>query len=153
MAVKVYMAANRLNITLYFKWNSRNEQIMQIVDRGSRGPWLDFDDFSLDSETISEVKSRGVNLDGFASFHNKVVNRYFSLGFQVENSGTNFFMQRFVPSDTILIHTHPLMFYNALLHASYFKCKVVAVMHLWAGYPPYRNFFQGGNPPSFFVKI
>ena len=153
MAVKVYMAANRLNITLFFQWKSRNEQIMQIVDRVSRGPWLDFDDFSLDSETISEVKSRGVNLDGFASFHNKVVNRYFSLGFQVENSGTNFFMQRFVPSDTILIHTFYLMFHNALLHASYFKCKVVAVMHLWAGYPHYRNFLQGGHLPFFCENV
>ena len=57
MAVKVYLAANRLNITLFFLWKPRSDPIMMIVDKGSRGPWLDFDDFSLDSETIREVKS------------------------------------------------------------------------------------------------
>ena len=56
MAVKVYMAANRLNITIHFAWKSRNKPIMQIVDKGSRGPWLDFDDFSLDADAIKEVK-------------------------------------------------------------------------------------------------
>ena len=126
---------------------------MILVDKGNRGPWLDFDDFSLHSETIREVKSRGVNLDAFASFHNKVVDRYFSLGFQVENSGTNFFAQKLVSSDVVLIHPHPLMFFNALLHASYFRCKVVAVMHLWAGYPHYRNFLQGGYLPFFCENV
>ena len=57
MAVKVYLAANRLNITLFFLWKPRSDPLMMIVDKGSRGPWLDFDDFSLDSETIREVKS------------------------------------------------------------------------------------------------
>ena len=57
MAVKVYMAANRLKIMLHFVWKSRNEPIMQIVDKGSRGPWLDFDNFSLDADAIRKVKS------------------------------------------------------------------------------------------------
>ena len=35
------------------------------------------------------------------------------------------------------------MLYDALAHASQFKCKVVVVMHLWKGYPPYRNFLRG----------
>ena len=149
MAVKVYLAANRLNITLHFTWRPRSNPIMIIVDKGSRGPWLDFNDFSLDAEAIREVKSRGVNLDGFASFHNKVVDRFFSLGYQVESSGMNFFTQRITPSDVVLIHTHPLMLFDALLHTSYFNCKVVAVMHLWAGYPSYRNLLLGGHLPSF----
>ena len=34
-------------------------------------------------------------------------------------------------------------------HASQFNCDAVVVMHLWAGYPPYRNFLQGGHLPSF----
>ena len=147
--MRVYLAANRLNITLHFAWRSRDEPIMQLVDKGSRGPWLDFNDFSLDAEAIREVKSRGVNLDGFASFHNKVVDRYISLGYQVESEGMNFFTQSFVPSDTILIHSHPIMLYDALLHASIFKCRVVVVMYLWAGYPPYRNLLSGGHLPTF----
>ena len=149
MAVKVYMAANRLNITLFFIWRPRNNPLMVIVDKGSRGPWLDFDDFSLDAEAISEVKNRGINLDSFASFHNRVVDRFFSLGYQVESSGMNFLTQRLTPSDVVLIHTHPLMLFDALLHASYFNCKVVALMHLWAGYPSYKNLLLGGHLPLF----
>ena len=57
---------------------------MQLVDRGSRGPWLNFDDFNLDDASVKEVLSRGVNLDNFTSFYNKVVDRYFSYGFQIE---------------------------------------------------------------------
>ena len=106
---------------------------MVLVDKGRRGPWLNFDDFSLDAQSISEVLLQGVNLDGLASYHNRVVSRYFSLGFQIEAEGTDFFTQKFSSSDVILIHCHPLMLYDALTHASHFKCKVVVVMHLWQG--------------------
>ena len=116
---------------------------MQLVDKGSRGPWLNLDNFSLDDSTIQKVLSRGINLDGFASFHNKVVDRYISCGFQVEAEGTDFFIQKFQSTDIILIHPHPLMLFDALTHASQFKCKVVVVMHIWKGYPPYRNLLRG----------
>ena len=153
MALKVYKVANSLGLKLYFHWKSREDPTMQLVDRGSRGPWLNFDDFALDDASIKEVLSRGVNLDGFASFHNKVVNRYFSYGFQIEAEGTDFFTQKFSSTDIILIHPHPLMLYNALTHASHYKCEVVVVMHLWQGYPPYRNFLRGGHLPTFCKNI
>ena len=95
------------------------------------------------------MKSRGVNLDGFASYTNCVVPRYISAGFQVEAEGANFFTRKFVVSDVVLIHPHPLMLFNALQHISQFDCRVVVVMHLWVGYPPYRNFLLGGHLPSF----
>ena len=113
---------------------------------------MDFDDFSLDADAIQEVKCLGVNLDSFASHHNKVVDRFISLNFQVESEGVNFFTQKFTLTDNILIHPHPIMLYDALLHASQFNCKVVVVMHLWAGYPPYKNILLGGHLPSFCKK-
>ena len=140
MATKVYKVANSLGLKLYFKWKSREDPTMVLVDKGSRGPWLDFDDFALDDNSISAVRSQRINLDGFASYHNKVVPRYYSLGFQIEAEGTDFFTQKLSSSDVILIHCHPIMLYDAFTHASNFKCKVVVVMHLWRGYPPYRNF-------------
>merc|ERR1712243_260016 len=42
---------------------------------------------------------------------------------------------------------------DALTNASHFKCKVVVVMHIWEGYPPYRNFLKGGHLPSFCHNI
>ena len=70
---------------------------MQLVHRGSRSPWLDFDDFALDAASIKEVLSRGINLDGFASFHKREVNMYFSYGFQIEAEGTDFLLKSSVP--------------------------------------------------------
>ena len=90
MATKVYKVANSLGLKLYFNWKSREDPTMVLVDKGSRGPWLDFDDFSLDDDSISVVKSRRVNLDSFASYQNKVVPMYYSLGFQIEAEGTDF---------------------------------------------------------------
>ena len=147
MAVKVYKAANRLNLKLHFEWKSREDPIMRLVDKGSRGPWPDFDDFSLDVDTVKEIKSRNVNLDGFASYNNRVVERFISAGFQVEAEGTNFFTRKFVKTDIVLIHPHPLMLFNAILHISQFNCRAVVVMHLWPGYPPYRNLLMGGHLP------
>ena len=153
MAVKVYKAANRLNLKLHFEWKSREDPTMRLVDMGSRGPWPDFDDFSLDCDTVREVKSRNINLDGFASYNNCVVDRHISAGFQIEAVGTNFFTMKFTRSDVVLIHPHPCMLFNALRHICQFNCRAVVVMHLWAGYPPYRNFLLGGHLPSFCYNI
>ena len=129
MATKVYKVANSLGLKSYFHWKSREDPTMVLVDKGSRGPWSDFDDFSLDDNSISIVKSRKVNLDGFASYHNKVVPTYYSLGFQIEAEGTDFFTQKLSSSDVVLIHCHPIMLFDTLTHASIFKCEVVVVMH------------------------
>ena len=77
------------------------------------------------------------------------MDRFISLNFLVESEGINFFTKKFTPSDTVLIHPHPIMLYDALLHTSYSKCKAVIVMHLWAGYHPYKSFLKGGHLPSF----
>ena len=82
-------------------------------------------------------------LDGFASFHNKAVNRNFSYGFQIEAEGTDFFTQKFSSTNVILIHCHLFMLFDALTHASHFKCEVVVIMHLWQGYPPLQKFLEG----------
>ena len=49
MALKVNKVANSLGLKLYFHWRTREDPTMQLVDRGSIGPWLDFDEFALDS--------------------------------------------------------------------------------------------------------
>ena len=92
-------------------------------------------------------------MDGFASYNNREVTRYFTYGFQIEAEGTDFFTQKLCSSDVILIHCHSLMLYDVLTPASNFKCKVVVVLHLWQGYPPYRNFLRGGHLPYFCENI
>ena len=61
-----------------------------------------------------------------------------------------FFTQKFTFTDNPLINPHPVMLYDELLHASQFNCKSLVVMHLWAGYPPYKKkLLLGGHLPSF----
>ena len=68
MTVKVFKAANSLGMKLFFHWKSRDDPTMQLVNKGSRGPWLHFDNFFPDDASIQEVLARGINLYGFASF-------------------------------------------------------------------------------------
>ena len=119
---------------------------MQLVDKGSYEPWLNFDDFSLDADAIKEIKSRNVNLDGFASFHNKVVDRFYSLNFQVESEGTNFFAQKFTKTDVILIHPHPLMLFDTLHHISQFYCNLLQCIYGRVILPTETFYWEVINP-------
>ena len=49
MALKVYKVANSLNLKHHCHWRTRYDPTMQLADRGSRSPWLDFDYSYLDS--------------------------------------------------------------------------------------------------------
>ena len=106
MALDVFLSCNQLGIKIHFVWKPRDDPMMQLVDSGSQGPWPMLDDFMVDSNTAKCLISRGINLDGFASFDNKLCARYFSQGFQVEAAGVNFFSQHLPPSDAVLIHPH-----------------------------------------------
>ena len=77
MALKVYKVANSWELIFHFHWRTKESPTIQLVDKGSIGFWLDFDDFALDAASIKEVLLQGINLYGFTSFYNKVVNRYF----------------------------------------------------------------------------
>ena len=61
MATKVYKVANSLGLKLYFHWKSGEDPTMVLVDKGSSGPWLDFDNLSLDCEAIAKVESQQLN--------------------------------------------------------------------------------------------
>ena len=73
-----------MNLKLHFHWRTRSDSMMQLVDRGSWGPWLDFDNFSLNLELIQKFNSHKTNLNAFDSYHNHVVDRCVSAGAQVE---------------------------------------------------------------------
>ena len=51
---------------------------MKMVDKGSRGPLYYNDEFTLDFDTAQQVVARGVTLDCFASFSNRLCFRYSS---------------------------------------------------------------------------
>ena len=85
----------------------------------------------------------------FASFDNKLCAQYFSLGFQVEAAGVNFFSQRLLPSDIVLIHPYSSVLFHTLHHASHFQYSCVVLLHVLSGYVHYRNLICGGHLPAF----
>ena len=82
MAERVYTRCRQLNIQLEVVWARRDTPLMVMADKGSRGPWYYNDDFTLDFVTASNVVQRGITIDGFASYNNKLCTRYFSRGFR-----------------------------------------------------------------------
>ena len=67
---------------------------MVHVDLGSRGPWSEPEEFSLDFETAAFILGNyGPTVDGFASRRNKLCHQYFSLALEEEALGRNFFEQ------------------------------------------------------------
>ena len=116
MAEAVYDATKRLDITLCVEWKSRDSVTIQDMDRGSHRPWRYHDDFGLDFVTAQEVIARGVTVDAFATYLNRLCPRYFSRGFEIESAGQDYFQQDLVEGEIYLIHPHPRMLIPALRH-------------------------------------
>ena len=112
--------ANSWELIFHFHWITKENPSIQLIDKGCISFWLGFDDFALDAPSIKKVLSQSIILYSFTSFHNKVVNRYFSSGFQIEAEGTDFFTQKFSSTDVLLTLYHLLLLYYALTHTSHF---------------------------------
>ena len=153
MAEEVYSICKSLNITLEFVWQRRDSDLMVRMDQGSRGPWGYHDEFTLDWETSQNVLQRGITLDGFASFNNRLCQRYFSRSFEVESAGTDFFQQSIGLSEKVLIHPHPRMLIPALRHAARYGCKCVVVFHLWRTLASTFVILKGGHLPKLATNI
>ena len=94
MAEEVYAVCKHLNITLEFVWQQRDSDLMKRMDLGSRGPWRYHDEFTLDFVTAQNVLQRGITLDGFASFRNRLCQKYFSRS-RLRQQGRIFFSSLF----------------------------------------------------------
>ena len=68
MSRKVFLACKEKGITLILNWESREEDLMQRVDAGSLGPWLQQDKFQMDFNSYQSLLSM------FILFFIKLVN-------------------------------------------------------------------------------
>ena len=148
MAEDVFAATRELNISLEVVWHSRDQPMMVLMDKGSRGPWRHWDDWGLDGETIKLVLARDVSVDAFASKHNRVCPAYFSKGFEVEALGQDFFCQDLMEDQVYLIHPHPAELIPALHHAARYKTRVVIVLHMWMSHYSTWTILRGGHLPE-----
>ena len=148
MAERVYERCRQLNIGLEVVWARRDTPVMVMADKGSRGPWFYNDDFTLDFVTAENIVSRGITLDGFASYNNKLCTRYFSRGYEIEALGQDFFQQSWSKDEIVLIHPHPKMLIPALSHAHQFGAKMVVVLHMWRNLHSTFLLMRGGHLPK-----
>ena len=67
---------------------------MVDADAGSRGPWLLCEDYSLDARTMDFILDKYTfTCDAMASYRSRIVEKYFSVGFELEAFSVDFFSQ------------------------------------------------------------
>ncbi len=123
------------------------------MDKGSRGPWHNHDDFCLDFHSAQLVIERGITLDAFASFRNKLCEKYYSRGFEIEAAGQDFFQQQFSSLEVVLLHPHPRMLIPALRHAAKFGIQAVVVFHIWHMLNSTFMLLKGGHLPAAATEV
>ena len=65
------------------------------VNLGSRGPWLQAEDFKLDYLSYSTIFSKNLfTVDAISTYKTRQVERYYSAAFELEALAVDFFAQR-----------------------------------------------------------
>ena len=92
------MVTRHAGIKLLVVWKRRSEEERVRADLESRGPWLLAEDFQLDFSSYSWVFARyAFTCDAMATYRSKMCVKYFSVGYEFEAAGTDFFAQRLDP--------------------------------------------------------
>ena len=127
---------------------------MVHVDLGSRGPWSEPEEFSLDFETAAFILGNyGPTVDGFASRRNKLCHQYFSLALEEEALGRNFFEQELKQEEVYLLHPTPGKLIHALKHSSRHGARTIVVFHLWAKHPHYPLVVKENHLPMVATQV
>ena len=118
LALKTFLACQKKNIVLKVEWKRRSEEEMEIADEGSRGPWRERDEFTVDSATREVIRKKFLpDLDCMATRENRLTRRYFSLAREEEAEGKNLFAQRLGP-EIHWLHPHPALLLRCLRYGA-----------------------------------
>ena len=107
LALQIFLACQKKNIRLKVEWKRRSEEEMEDADEGSRGPWKEREEFTVDSNTREVIRKKFLpELDCMATWQNRITRRYFSLAREEEAEGKNLFAQR-LGNEIHWLHPHP----------------------------------------------
>ena len=96
---------------LTVEWKSRTEEVMVLVDLGSRGPWLLLEDFQLDSFSMAFIKNLFTfSVDAMASFRTRQCSRYFAASFELECEAVDFFSQHLYTEEFYWVMKIPIIY-------------------------------------------
>ena len=107
LALQIFLACQKKNIRLKVEWKRRSEEEMEDADEGSRGPWKEREEFTVDGNTWEVIRKKFMQeLDCMATWQNRITRRYFSLAREEEAEGKNLFAQR-LGNEIHWLHPHP----------------------------------------------
>ena len=107
LALQTFLACKEKNIKLKVEWKRRSELEMVDADEGSRGPWSEREEFTVDAATRELIREKFLpELDGMATWQNRITERYYSLAREEEAEGKNLFAQR-LGNEIHWLHPHP----------------------------------------------
>ena len=111
LAREIQIACRKFKIMLTVEWKSRSEDVMVLVDLGSRGPWLLLEDFKLDAMTMNFIKNLFTfTVDAMASFKTRQVPRYFGVSFELECEAVDFFAQHLSSEEFYWVMKIPIIY-------------------------------------------
>ena len=80
---------------------------MVDANEGSRGPWSEQEEFTVDAATRAVIRKKFLpELDCMATWQNRITKRYLSLAREEEVEGKNLFAQR-LGNEIHWLHPHP----------------------------------------------
>ena len=107
LALQTFLACREKNIKLKVEWKRRSEEEMVDADEGSRGPWSEREEFTVDAATREVIMKKFLpELDCMATRQNRITERYFSLAREEEAEGKNLFAQK-LGNEIHWLHPHP----------------------------------------------
>ena len=107
LALQIFLACQKKSIKLKVEWKRRSEEEMEDADEGSRGPWREREEFTVDGATRDVIIQKFLpDLDCMATVRNRITERYFSLAREEEAEGKNLFAQR-LGNEIHWLHPHP----------------------------------------------
>ena len=107
LALQTFLACRKKNIKLKVEWKRRSEEEMVDADEGSRGPWSEREEFTVDAATRAVIRKKFLQeLDCMATWQNRITERYFSLAREEEAEGKNLLAKK-LGNEIHWLHPHP----------------------------------------------
>ena len=111
LAREILISCRKHKIMLTVEWKSREDEVMQLVDLGSRGPWLILEDYQLDFISMSYIKSLFTfTVDAMASYRTRQCPRYYSASFELESEAVDFFAQHLYTDEFYWVMKIPIKY-------------------------------------------
>ena len=144
------------NVIIYPVWVSRNTDLIQIADDGSRFS-TSTDEWSVNDYAFSSIVryfQLVPSIDCFSSGANNMCAKFFSKVPQSGSSGVNFFCQKLFSSDVLWVCPPVNLIIPVVKHlANYSKLMGILLVPLWRASSFYTHLFHNSYLNQIFVDL